>query len=431
MPRLAALIAVLLLLAARPAVAQLAPPADGSDLRAFLLTFGPGGHSWEKFGHNAIRVASTDPARPFDAAFNWGLFDFGQPNFIGRFLRGHMLYSMAPIDTDETLALYAGDHRWVAQQELNLTPAQKRTLFRNLLVNAQPANRDYRYDYYLDNCSTRVRDALDAPGVLDGEIRRQVGDRFGRTLRFHTDRLGSASFWLYWGMHLGLGTEGEKPIDAWRAMFVPMELMRRIEDVVVDGPDGSPVPLAGPAIMLVDDDTYVEPMEPPRRLGLNLLVPLAIGLTTAGLVTAAARAARTPGGRRPLRWSAAIAASLFEAASGLAGTVLLLMWAFTDHWAANPNFNALNLSPVGLPLAVLAPLAVVRGRAGRWTVGLASLNLAVAVASVAWQLPPGFGQDDEAFVALALPVHAAVAFAAWRLCRSPARSTAGAGPVAA
>ena len=416
MPRLAALLAVLLL--ASPARAQLAPPADGSDLRVFLLTFGPGGQAWEKFGHNAIRVASTDPDRPFDAAFNWGLFDFDQPNFVGRFLRGHMLYSMAPIGTPETLALYANDRRSVTQQELNLTPQQKRTLFRDLLVNAQPENRDYRYDYYLDNCSTRVRDALDAPGVLGGEIDRQVGDEPAGTLRFHTDRLGSASFWLYWGMHLGLGVEGERPIDARRATFVPMELMRRIEGVAVPGPDGSPVPLAGPAVVLVDDDTYLEPMTPPARFGVNFFVPLAIGLATATLLTTATR---TPG-RRPLRLAAAVVAGGFELVSGLAGTVLLLMWAFTDHWAANPNFNAMNLSPLGLPLAALVPLAVARSRAGQWTVCLALLNLAVAVASVALQLLPGVGQDDEAFVALALPAHAAVAWAVWRLRRVDVQS---------
>ena len=411
MPVRLAVALVTLAALASPARAQLAPPDDGSDLRVFLLTFGPGGRAWEKFGHNAIRVASTDPDRPFDAAFNWGLFDFDQPNFVGRFLRGHMLYSMAPIGTPETLALYANDRRSVVQQELNLTPRQKRTLFRNLLVDARPENRDYRYDYYLDNCSTRVRDALDAPGVLGGEIDRQVGGDPARTLRFHTDRLGSASFWLYWGMHLGLGVEGERPIDARRATFVPMELMRRIGRVTVPGPDGSPVPLAGPAVVLVDDDTYVEPITPPARFGVNLLVPLAIGLAMVALVTAAARSP----GRRPLRLSAAVVAGVFELVSGLAGTVLLLMWAFTDHWAANPNFNAMNLSPLGLPLAALAPLAIVRGRAGRWAVGLASLNLAVAVASVALQLLPGVGQDDEAFVALALPAHAAVAWALWRV----------------
>ena len=133
--------------------------SEGEDLRVWLVTAGPGDEAWERYGHNAIRVLDTRTGR--DVSYNWGIFDFDQVGFIPRFLQGRMLYRMAAFPTAAMVDVYAQANREVVLQELDLTPAQKLDLRDLADTNARPENREYMYQYFSDNCSTRVRDALD------------------------------------------------------------------------------------------------------------------------------------------------------------------------------------------------------------------------------------------------------------------------------
>ncbi|NJD20389.1 MAG: DUF4105 domain-containing protein, partial [Gemmatimonadetes bacterium] len=175
MPIRIAALAASLLLAAGPLAAQPAAPDSaalpeaGSDLRVWLITVGPGAAVWERFGHKAIRVADVVTGR--DLAYNWGIFDFDQVGFIPRFLKGQMLYMLAPFRSGPMIEAYAGTGREVVAQELALTPSQRAALQAFADWNALPQNRDYRYDYFRDNCSTRVRDALDQ--ALAGALSRR------------------------------------------------------------------------------------------------------------------------------------------------------------------------------------------------------------------------------------------------------------------
>src|SRR4051812_34673453 len=160
--------------------------APGSGLTIYLLTMGPGDQVWEKFGHNAIWI--HDAANRTDIAYHWGLFDFADKEFVPRFILGRMRYSMGAFDFNETVNAYRQTNRMVWAQQLNLTPAQKQKLADFVAWNILPENRFYHYDYFRDNCSTRVRDALD--GALGGVIRRATGDvKSHSTYRSHTARL--------------------------------------------------------------------------------------------------------------------------------------------------------------------------------------------------------------------------------------------------
>ena len=134
------------------------------------MTMGPGAEVWERFGHNAIWI--HDPTAEPDTAYNYGLFDFRQENFLLRFARGEMWYWMAGFPAEAYVQTYVEDNRSVWLQELNLPPAARLELRRFLRWNERPANRFYHYDYYNDNCSTRVRDAIDR--VIGGAIRQQT-----------------------------------------------------------------------------------------------------------------------------------------------------------------------------------------------------------------------------------------------------------------
>src|SRR5205814_1650996 len=135
------------------------------------------------------------------AAYNYGLFDFDQPNFIGRFILGRMTYAMDAEYAGPMLKMYVEDDRDIIVQELNLTPDQAQRLWDFLEWNRRPQNRDYLYEYYRSNCSTKVRDALDRADVLSGQLHAQLQQvRTGTTYRWHT-RIGSSrNALLYTGL---------------------------------------------------------------------------------------------------------------------------------------------------------------------------------------------------------------------------------------
>src|SRR6266567_1075288 len=198
-----------------------APAEPGSELTISLMTMGNGSEVWELFGHNAIWI--HDARSGTDAVWNWGVFNSRVPHFILHFLKGRMFYSMAGDGLDETLASYRYLNRSVAAQELNLTPAERLQVKNFIDWNARPENRDYRYDYFQDNCSTRVRDVLDR--VLGGAIARAAKTRAsGTSYRGETLRLMQGDRPLVVGVEIGLGRPADRPITVWEDMFLPRRL---------------------------------------------------------------------------------------------------------------------------------------------------------------------------------------------------------------
>ena len=192
--------------------------SPGDTLRASVLTFAPGETYWARFGHNAILIENT--ATGANAVYNYGMFDFFQKNFFLNFARGHMLYRLDVDTLERTLALYASEGRWVRQQVLNLTPPQRFDLARFLDRNAQPDQAQYRYDYFRDNCSTRVRDAIDR--VVGGAIAQRLkAEPVDVTYRHEATRLMRPIGPLALGMDAVMGRHGDQPITRWEQSFVP------------------------------------------------------------------------------------------------------------------------------------------------------------------------------------------------------------------
>jgi hypothetical protein len=407
------------------AVAQVRPPSaspppgprataaaePGSDLTVYLMTMGVGKEIWEQFGHNAIWFHLERPASaggPADAVYNWGIFDFSQPNFIPRFLQGRMLYSMGGYSLESTMEQYRLIDRSVWVQELDLTNSQKVALRDFVLWNAQPQNASYYYDYYRDNCSTRVRDALDRP--LGGLLRATFdGRRTGHTYRWHTMRLTQGDLLLAPGMDVGLGRPADREMSAYDEMFLPMKLREYIRELRVTGPDGTSRPLVKSERTLYESTRYREHGAPPRWT----LPFLAIGVIIAGLIAALGWGASRGG--RGARRGAAIVFTVWSLVAGILGLLLLLLWTVTHHTFAHRNENLLLFNPVWLVLAVLAPLTVMRGRASvptRW------LAVCFAVLALAAPLMHAVGLSRQAnaeIIAFGLPPVLALAWALWRI----------------
>ncbi|MEQ9399083.1 MAG: DUF4105 domain-containing protein [Longimicrobiales bacterium] len=403
--------ALALVLAAVPVRAQVAPVAGqpdgaavpGSELRVWLVTIGPGQAVWERFGHNAIRILDTRTGR--DVSYNWGIFDFRQTDFVPRFLQGRMLYSMAPYDTQGMIAAYGRDGREVILQELALAPDRALALRDFVDRNALPENRDYFYDYFRDNCSTRVRDALDM--ALGGALARQFrGGTNGTTWRFHIRRLTEMDPFLYTGMDLLLGTPGDAPIGVWEEMFLPMTLRDALREVEVAGPDGTLRPLVASEQVVVPPTLPPESTRPPVWVHWYLLVGVLLGGVIYGSATAVARSG--PDGRATgPRVVLAVVGGAWEALAGVAGVILVAVL-FTDHTFMYRNANLLLASPLSLVAAAGVVLAAVRGRAPGWSVAAAWVVVAVAASGMIVELLPGMAQTNAIFHALALPAHLGV-----------------------
>ncbi len=129
-----------------------------------LITCGPyQGELYSAFGHSAIRI--LDPEFNIDYAFNYGVFDFDQPNFYLNFARGRNDYLLAVYNFSDFKGPYLRDNRYIHEQILQLTQDQKQKIFDFLIWNAQSENRTYRYDYFYNNCSSKVRDVFAAAKV--------------------------------------------------------------------------------------------------------------------------------------------------------------------------------------------------------------------------------------------------------------------------
>ena len=370
--------------------------AIASTPQVALVTFGPGSIYWERFGHDAIIVNDPDAGKPI--VYNYGVFDFEQKNFLVNFARGRMQYRLIAEPLDEDLAAYAAEGRSVTVQMLNLRPAQARWLAAFLAWNARPENARYRYDYLLNNCTTKVRDALDQAlgGVLEPQLSRQWTHQ---TYRFEVVRLISPDFWLALGMDAGLGPKADRPLNLWQDSFVPMALSHALRQAVVRNARGETQPLVSDEQVVLRARLPPAPAAPPA-LGLPLLLT---GLALAALLLWLAR-----GNGRIRRTCFALLASGWWLMCGLGGLILAGLWALTDHWAAWGNENLLLLNPACLAVPMVWWCAP---RTTRWLV------TAIAVAALVDPMIralPGLYQRNLPFIALALPVHLLLAALAWR-----------------
>ena len=298
----------------------------------WLVTYGPGEIYWQRFGHNAIWI--RDARRGLDHTFNFGFFDFAQENFLLRFLRGRMLYFSAARPATEEFAEYIDDNRSIHVQRLALSDAQTERLTAYLLSEIRPENRDYRYDYYLNNCSTRVRDALDQ--ALGGQLAdRSTEQPAAQSWRDHTRRLTAADFWLYLGLEIVLGAAVDKPISRWDEMFIPGRLAEFVATAEVDAVGGRTALVQESASLF--ESTLREPPPAPRTWWPRYL------LASLGLVAALGLLSRLVGGGLARALGRA-----WLAAGGLAGLVLLFFWFGTDHAVARFNLSLLVFNPLWL-----------------------------------------------------------------------------------
>jgi len=373
--------------------------APGANLEVALITYGPGETYWERFGHNALQLRDTVSGESVN--FNYGEFDFNQQDFFLNFARGRMNYLMGAAFTDEDESYYIDTGRSITRQRLALDAAQAAALRDFLLWNLRPENRGYNYDYYVDNCATRVRDALDR--VLGGALKAQLATRPGdMTYRQQTLRLMRAQPALMLLLDLGLGPYADHPLTLWQESFVPMVLQRAVGEVHIG------------AHALAADSEIVSTnrLDTPPAHAPDLRGPLALAGVAIALALLAAR--------RYWPTGFALLGMLFALAAGLVGVLLLGLWTLTTHHSAWANANLLLFNPLAwllLPTLWRARQGVI---APRLIDGVVALQMLAGMVAVALHLLPGVVQQNQPWLLFALPIWLALA----RSLRQPRRSLA-------
>lgn len=182
-----------------------------------LITCAPGTEVYSLFGHSALRL--QDESKGVDVVFNYGLFSFQSENFYWNFSRGYTDYLLGVQRYNDFIQEYVFEDRTVLQQQLNLTENQKQALLDLLLTNLEPENRIYRYNYFTNNCASKLRDILqDCAG---NALNYYSPPTYKTTYRKVVRRYLKPYAWTWLGTDVCLGSPADKAITFWETMFLP------------------------------------------------------------------------------------------------------------------------------------------------------------------------------------------------------------------
>lgn len=291
---------------------------DSTHLRISLLTCTPGEPLYSTFGHSAIRV--TDSTEGTDIVYNYGTFNFDEEGFYLKFMRGKLLYYVNPENFTDFAFGYRAEQRGITEQVLNLGPTQKNTIRSFLIQNSQEQNKYYKYDFFLDNCTTRLRDILrdlqDSSFCLKPVM--PAGTRFRKAIHEYLDN--NNKYWSKLGIDILLGLPCDAVMTTQQMQFLPDNLMKSLDS------SGTKM-IAAKAVLFAANETAN------KKSFFTPLVAFSILLITIVLISLVKN-----------KYAAAFLLGfdgILFFLTGLLGILLIIMWVATDHAMCKNNFNLL------------------------------------------------------------------------------------------
>lgn len=309
-------------------------PVQAQVYRVSLLTCDPGEDLYSAFGHSAIRVTDTRSGR--DMVFNYGTFDFDTPNFYLKFTQGKLDYQLSVTTYARFIQEYDRNKRDVREQVLNTSQEQNRRLVEFLEINYLPERRGYRYDFFFDNCATRIRDALEL-ALNDKLIWNDPNPKpEPKTFRNLVDEYVYPLPWADFGIDLALGSVIDAEASSYEKQFLPDYLEAAFARAEIQGD--------GPTRALVKESTTILSYPDTGDKGMEAFNPYLILWAVAIIFTIV-----TFWGFKKKRLFIGFDIALFGVL-GLLGVVVFLLWFFTDHTATKWNWNLLWAFPAHLLL---------------------------------------------------------------------------------
>lgn len=333
--------------------ASILVPVDLNRLQFFLITVDVGNHLWDNFGHTALRMVDENSGT--DIVFNWGLFDtsVGYMRFGANFVRGIMEYQLGVSPPHWELSRYQGEARTVWQDRLILTNPQKLQLYQRLSWNLRPENIVYNYDYFFDNCTTRVRDFLDEAmdGTLAARSQTLVQNSFRDEVQSHYANLPLIAM----SLDVLMNSRIDRQMTQWEQMFLPASLRQHLNRLG----------------LLADGEILAQFTPPadgpnPYLAVIALLIPLILLFLSVRKASIASFSSqpgftlRAPGLSYRVLGLIAVAICLF---SGVYGSIMVLGWLFSAHLDMHANINLMLFWPTDLLGLVMAMRWTLMGRA--------------------------------------------------------------------
>ncbi len=297
-----------------------------------VLTCAPGEDLYSTFGHSAIRI--KDPALRIDKVYNYGTFNFETPNFYLKFVRGQLDYMLSASRYKYFIIPYINENRWIKEQVLDLSQSQKNDVFLFLENNLLPENKYYRYDFFYDNCATRVKDVIKDVIKDDLNLPKNI-TKENETFRHLIHKYLIGKNWERYGINLALGQPTDKVVSAEEATFLPDYLNFMFENAVLNI-NGTQKPLVKETLMIF------EPKNINKRTNNSILRPVFVlsFLFLFFLVISFLEYKNT-------KYYVLLDKAIFFI-SGIVGVILLLLWFGTEHSTTIKNWNLVWAMPLFL-----------------------------------------------------------------------------------
>ena len=294
-----------------------------------VVTIGPyESELYSAFGHSGIRY--VDKKNNIDHFYNYGIFDFNQPNFYVNFLNGKLLYMVAKYDYRTAEKYYINEDRYIKEQVLDLNESEKILLYNILEQNIRPENRTYLYNYVYDNCATKIRDVLDN---VYGESLSFTSEPEKKSFRQLMDLYLEKNKWGDLGIDICLGSEIDYDVSFDEEMFLPDYLFKGIENAVRDG-DKNIVSKTN-IINLQNEDFQSYSLSPYYIFLIFFIISIYLSF-------------------RQVKYGIKyfIFDSIYLMVSGIIGCLLVYLWFFTDHLSSY-NFNIVWAMPFNIIISIL------------------------------------------------------------------------------
>ena len=310
-----------------------------------LITGEPGRELAAKFGHSAIRV--YDPEIGLDLVYNYGTYDFNAPGFYQKFLMGKLNYSLSVYEFKRMAYAYKYYNQSLYEQVLNLNYDEKVEVYNIININYQPENRYYLYDFFLDNCSSRIRDVLE--NVLgdklyfdDQHIKKH------KTFRQLLDEFLYSAKWGDFGIDLIIGRPADVIASSREYMFLPYKLFDAFEYAQIIRDNGK-----SPLVQITNIINQSVKIPGKKAIQVSpLLLFWALFLLVLALSLIFNR------NKKVFKYIDTI---LFITV-GFAGLLISFLWFVTEHIPTKDNLNLLWASPLHLIL----PYMILRNIKAQW-----------------------------------------------------------------
>lgn len=299
---------------------------ENARLRISLLTCTPGEELYSTFGHTAIRVIDSNAVT--DIVYNYGTFNFRDPDFYSKFVQGKLLYFVSAEYFNDFRESYLFENRGITEQLLNLNEAEKFNLYTALNNNLKEENRYYKYDFTYDNCTTRARDIILASTEEKHRLAATMPSdaSFRNAIHIYLD--SNKHYWSKLGIDLLLGARMDVAMNTEQQQFLPDNLLFAM--------DGSQPPIVNEERIILQQAGGTP--------GPSWFQPWVVFTALLGMY---------------ILFSLYASRSLMQFAdfflffiTGLIGCLLLFMWWGTDHNMTKDNYNLLWALPVFLPLSI-------------------------------------------------------------------------------